>query len=62
MNPNLPTTEGLCLGDTVDNMKALYGEEYEAEETVYTYTRGETLLIIITQNDIVVSIEYRLDR
>lgn len=62
LNPNLPTTEGLCLGDTVDDMKALYGEEYEAEETVYTYTRGETLLIIITQNDIVVSIEYRLDR
>ena len=61
VDPNLPTTEGLCLGDTVDDMKALYGEAYEAEETAYTYTRGETLLIIITQNDIVVSIEYRLD-
>ena len=62
LNPNLPTTEGLCLGDTVDDMKALYGEAYEAEETAYTYTRGETSLMIITKNDIVVSMEYGLDR
>lgn len=62
IDSNLPTTEGLRLGDTVDDMKSLYGENYVAEETAYTYTRGETLLIIITKNDIVVSIEYRLDR
>lgn len=62
IDPNLPTTEGLCLGDTVDDMKKLYGEGYEAEGTAYTYTRGETLLIIITQNDIVIGIEYRLDK
>ncbi|MDE5588016.1 MAG: hypothetical protein K2J60_02600 [Acetatifactor sp.] len=62
IDPNMPTTEGLCLGDTVDDMKSLYGEGYEAEGTACTYTRGETLLIIITRNDIVVSIEYRLDR
>ncbi len=62
IDSGLPTTEGLCLGDTVDRMKALYGEGYETEGTAYIYTRGETLLIIITQNDIVVGIEYRLDR
>lgn len=62
MDPNLPTTEGLCLGDTVDDMISLYGEDYEAEGTACTYTRGETSLIIITRNDVVVSIEYRLDR
>lgn len=62
IDSNLPTTEGLCLGDTVEDMKSLYGEDYEAEGTAYTYTRGETLLIIIARNDIVVSIEYRLDR
>lgn len=62
MDSNLPTTEGLRLGDTVDDMKSLYGENYEAEGTAYTYTRGETLLNIITKNDIVVSIEYRLGR
>ncbi|MBD5523969.1 MAG: hypothetical protein HDR04_06050 [Lachnospiraceae bacterium] len=62
MDPNLPTTEGLCLGDTVDDMRSLYGEGYEEEGTAFTYTRGKTLLIIIAKNDIVVSIEYRLDR
>lgn len=62
LDPNLPTTEGLCLGDSVDDMKALYGEAYEAEETAYTYTRGETLLMIVTKNDRVVGMEYRLDR
>lgn len=62
MDPNLPTTEGLCLGDTVDDMKSLYGEDYEEEGTAYIYKRGETSLFIITKNDIVVSIEYRLDR
>lgn len=62
IDPNLPTAEGLRLGDTADEMKSLYGENYEAEGTSCTYTRGDTSLIIITKNDIVVSIEYRLNR
>lgn len=62
LDPNLPTTEGLCLGDSVDDMIALYGEAYETEENAYTYMRGETLMTIITKNDRVVSMEYRLDR
>lgn len=62
IDPNLPTTEGLRLGDTLDEMRTLYGEDYEEEGTSCIYTRGETSLIIITKNDIVVSIEYRLDR
>lgn len=62
IDPNLPTTEGLRLGDTVDDMKALYGENYEAEGTSCTYTRGDTLLVIITNKDIVTSIEYRLNK
>lgn len=61
-DPNLSTTEGLRLGDTVDDMISLYGEGYEAEENVYAYKRGETSLNMITKNDIVVSIEYRLER
>lgn len=62
IDSNLSTTEGLCLGDTVEDMKTLYGEDYAAEGTACTYTRGETLLTTIVENDIVVSIEYRLDR
>ena len=62
IDPNLPTTEGLCLGDTADDMKALYGEDYEMEGSSYNYTGGDTMLAIITQNDVVVGIEYRLNR
>lgn len=62
VDPNLPTTEGLRLGDTVEDMKSLYGEAYEEKENVFAYKRGETSLNIIMQNDIVVSIEYRLER
>lgn len=62
IDPNLPTTEGLCLGDTVDDMKALYGENYEMEGGSYDYSGGDTMLAIITQNDVVMSIEYRLKK
>ena len=63
IDPNLPTTEGLCLGDTVEDMKALYGEDYEMEGNSYDYTGGgDTMLAIITQNDVVMSIEYRLNK
>lgn len=62
IDPNLPTTEGLCLGDSVDDMKAFYGEDYEMNGTAYVYTRGNSLLSVVTQNNIVVGIEYRLNR
>ena len=62
IDPNLPTTEGLCMGDTVDDMKSLYGEDYETVGNSYDYIRGNTVLSIITQNDVVVGIEYRLNR
>ena len=62
IDPNLPTTEGLCLGDTVDDMKTLYGEDYEMEGSSYDYTGGDTMLSIITRNDVVMSIEYRLNK
>lgn len=62
IDPNLPTTEGLRLGDTVDDMKSFYGEDYETEGTSCIYSRGDALLIIITNKDIVTSIEYRLNK
>ena len=61
-DPNLSTTEGLSMGDSVDDMKALYGENYENVGTSYDYVRGNTVLSIIVQNDQVGSIEYRLNR
>ena len=62
IDPNLLTTEGLSMGDTVDDMKSIYGEDYEMIGTSYDYTGEDTILSIITQNDVVVGIEYRLNR
>ena len=62
LDPNLSTTEGLCMGDTVDDMKALYGEDYETVGTSYDYAGEDTVLSIITQDDVVMGIEYHLNR
>ena len=61
IDPNLPTPEGLCLGDSADDVKSLYGEDYETIGNSYEYKGGNTVLTVITQNDMVVSIEYRLE-
>ena len=55
-----------CLAEQKNDKKIelskvlqLYGEEYTEEGTAYVYTRGETMLYIIAQDDVVISIEYR---
>lgn len=60
IDSNLSTPEGLSLGDTVDDMKSLYGEDCAVEETSYTYTRGDTSFVVIVQDGVVFSIEYRM--
>ena len=59
LDPNIATAEGLALGDELSKVLQLYGEEYTEEGTAYVYTRGETMLYIIAQDDVVISIEYR---
>lgn len=60
LDPNLTTPEGLALGDTAAKAQELYGKDYETQETAMVYTRGDTQLILIVQQDSVVSIECRL--
>lgn len=60
LDPNLTTPEGLALGDTLDKVVSLYGDNYTEEGTSYTYESAGTMLIIIMQNDTIASIEYRL--
>ena len=60
LDPNLKTPEGLALGDTAAKAQELYGKDYETQETALVYTRGNTQLILIVQQDSIVSIEYRL--
>ena len=59
-DPNITTTEGLALGDDVQKMVSIYGEGYTQQGNAYVYTGDAELLYIITQNDKVASIEYRM--
>ncbi len=59
IDPNLKTAEGLALGDKVEKIEQLYGSGYTKEGTAYVYTKGNTILFVIVQNEAVASIEYR---
>ncbi len=60
IDPNLTTPEGLALGDTLDKAVTLYGSDYIQADTAYTYECAGTQLILILQDDSIVSIEYRM--
>lgn len=61
IDPNITTPEGLALGDDMTKVVELYGEDYVEDGTSYTYTKGNTMLIVIEQNGVVGSIEYRMN-
>lgn len=58
VDPELTTPEGLALGDGTEKVLELYGQDYVEEGTAWVYTRGNTQLKLILQNETVVSIEY----
>lgn len=60
VDANITTDEGLALGDDVSRITELYGEGATVNGTEWTYQKGNTLLVIIIQDDFVSSIEYRL--
>ncbi len=59
-DPNITTTEGLALGDSVGKVVELYGEGYEQQGTAMVYTGDAEQLYIIVQGETVASIEYRM--
>lgn len=61
LDPELTTPEGLALGDSVEKMAELYGEDYAQDGDAYVYTREDTVLSVIAQDGLIASIEYRLD-
>lgn len=60
IDPNLTTNEGLALGDGLDKVVELYGENYEDMDGELVYTWMNTQLRLIVENDVVVSIEFRM--
>lgn len=55
---DLTTPEGVGPGDTYEDMVAAYGEEYTESFGQYTYTDGDTMLIITIENDAIFSVSY----
>ena len=60
-DPNVATNEGLAVGDSRDKAVEIYGDGYTDNNGEYTYKKGDTLLVIVFQNDMVLSIDFRLD-
>lgn len=60
LDPNTATPEGLYLGDEKAQAETLYGTDYEEEDTELVYTKGQTQLRIMVEDDVVTAIEYRL--
>jgi hypothetical protein len=60
VDPNISTDEGLCLGDSVEKMVELYGENYTKTGTEYAYYRGDTILIVLAQGGVINAIEIRM--
>ena len=58
---SLRTTEGrLVLGSSLQAMLEAYGDEYEHETGMYTFTRGQTTLQFFIDDGIITGITYGL--
>ena len=58
ITPEAKTAEGLSLGDDAAKAASLYGQ-YEENGNAWVFTRGNTQLWVISENDVVTSIELR---
>jgi len=57
---SIRTTEGgIRLGATIDAVIDAYGDDYDYEVGMYTFTRGRTVLEFLTDGDRVIGISYR---
>lgn len=54
----LKTPEGVGLGDTFDEMTAVYGTEYEEELIRYIYRKGGTRLEFLVEDGVIADVTY----
>jgi len=54
------TQGGICLGLSPNVVVLAYGDDYELENGMYTYTRGLTTLEFFVEDDMVIGITYGL--
>jgi hypothetical protein len=58
LDDSVETPEGVCLGDSLAEIKAAYGDQYVQSLGLYTYESGKMQLKFLIENDKVASIEY----
>ncbi len=58
---SVKTTEGIKIGDSLENLTKTYGNDYEKRDNAYTYTLDNTHLEFIVVGDTISSIEYYID-
>lgn len=54
------TSEGIGLGNSLDEVLSVYGDTYEQELGLYTYAKGNTYLSFLIEEDEVKAISYGL--
>ena len=47
---SVSTAEGIFIGNTVDQLKAAYGEPKENDGTTYTYEKGSSVLVFLVDD------------
>lgn len=58
LDDSVTTQEGIYLGASLEEVIAAYGEDYTENSGEYTYTKGESTLSFIIEEDAVTSITY----
>lgn len=56
MDDTVETPEGICIGSSLDDVKAAYGEG--GSDTTCQYEKGDSKLLIILDGGVVTSIQY----
>ena len=54
------TTGGIFLGQSLEDVKAVYGEDFVQEYGMFTFTRGQTTLSFLIEGNVVIAITYGL--
>ena len=60
LDPNVATEMGLYLGDDLATVEILYGTDYVDNDGELVFTKGNTELRLLMEDDLVSSIEYRM--
>lgn len=58
LDDSVSTDKGICIGSSLSDVTAAYGDDYTEKSGEYTYTLGDSTLAFIIENDEVTSITY----